>query len=153
MLLYNIVTFIISKLSHISTFLDKSKINESTIQNSTIEYWIHLILEGKVSKLGLLEFKPLQESMIILPGETTLCFFRLYNPSSLNLTCLSYYLVFPESATLYITKLQCFCFNNMLIHGFETVELPILFYIDRDIIKEVFFTSKIYLYYIIIIKK
>ncbi len=139
-----------------TTNVDFSSIELDTdcvLVNSYIENWIHIILEGKVSKIGFLEFKPLQESIIVLPGETTLCFFRIYNPSNLELTCLSYYLVFPESSTLYITKLQCFCFNNMLIHGLESVELPILFYIEKDLIKEVFFTNKIYLYYILVIKE
>ena len=114
--------------------------------------WFQLIFLSKVGSLGFLEFKTLQETIIVIAGETVLVFFRLYNPTGLNLTCLSYYLIFPNNYTIYVSKLQCFCFDTILINSFESIDLPVLFFIDSMILKEINLYNRLYLYYLILLK-
>lgn len=113
--------------------------------------WLMLHLLSKSGNIGFLEFKPLQESVYIIPGETILVFFRLFNPTYYEVTCISYYLVFPMEYSIYIHKLQCFCFNVTLINHFETLELPVLFYLDWSIYFSDINDQNIYLYYIIML--
>jgi cytochrome c oxidase assembly protein Cox11 len=113
--------------------------------------WLMLHLLSKSGNIGFLEFKPLQESVYIIPGETILVFFRLFNPTYYEVTCISYYLVFPMEYSIYIHKLQCFCFNVTLINHFETLELPVLFYLDWSIYYSDTNDQNIYIYYIIML--
>lgn len=85
---------------------------------------------SKVSNFSLLEFKSLQESIIICPGETGLVFFRLFNPMSYELTGMSLYFIYPSNISIYVHKIQCFCFDLIKIKSNESIELPILFYLD-----------------------
>jgi len=110
---------------------------------------LHLL--SKSGNIGFLEFKPLQESVLMIPGETILVFFRVFNPTNYEVTCISYYLVFPMEYSIYIHKLQCFCFNVTLINHFETLELPVLFYLDRSIYLSDINDKNIYIYYIIML--
>ncbi len=87
---------------------------------------------SRVSNMTLLEFFSLQHCLIVIPGESALLFFRLYNPTSFDVVGISMYYVFPVISTLYINKIQCFCFDSLHIYSSETVELPVLFYISRS---------------------
>lgn len=95
-----------------------------------LENYVEIKFFSKVSNFSLLEFKSLQESIIICPGETGLVFFRLFNPMNYELTGMSLYFIYPNNISIYIHKIQCFCFDLIKIKANESIELPILFYLD-----------------------
>ena len=72
--------------------------------------------------------------MYIAPSETYLVFFRIYNPTDYIIKGISIYFISPNTVSVYILKIQCFCFDELLLYGFESVDLPILFYISSEII-------------------
>jgi cytochrome c oxidase assembly protein subunit 11 len=41
----------------------------------------------------------------------------------------------------YFAKVECFCFEQQKIRAGETVDLPVFFFIDRDIIDDVSLTG------------
>lgn len=43
------------------------------------------------------------------------------------------YSIFPEDASLYFSKIQCFCFNQQLLNPREELQLPIYFYLEPEI--------------------
>lgn len=85
------------------------------------------------SELGMLEFYSLQNKLCVAYDEITLSFFRLYNPTHYSYTCIFVYLVYPLSVGAYISKVQCFCFDSLLIRSFEVFDLPVLFFIGSGI--------------------
>ena len=48
----------------------------------------------------------------------------------------STYAVFPEEATLYFSKIQCFCFHQQLLNPQEEVQLPLYFYLEPEIVDD-----------------
>ena len=46
---------------------------------------------------------------------------------------ISIYIINPNDISAYIFKVQCFCFDEIIIYSFESVDLPILFYISSNI--------------------
>ena len=66
-------------------------------------------------------------------GETALAFYRVYNRSDKPISGIAVYQIFPEETSLYFNKIQCFCFENQLLYPKESVDLPILFYLDPAI--------------------
>jgi cytochrome c oxidase assembly protein Cox11 len=104
---------------------------------------------SRVSNFTLLEFISLQDSILVISGEPALVFFRIYNPTGVDITGMSMYFVYPSNMALYVSKVQCFCFDLLQIKKNESVELPVLFYIDSTIeIETVVFNSTIYLSYV-----
>lgn len=107
-----------------------------------------------VSNASLVEFISLQEEMIVQAGESSLIFFRIYNPSMYQITCISMYYIFPGEASPYVSKIQCFCFDQLRINGHESVELPVLYYIERSLLQDnIRFDNTMYISYVIFTQK
>jgi cytochrome c oxidase assembly protein subunit 11 len=63
-------------------------------------------------------------------GETKLALFRVTNNSDRAITGRAVFNVTPESAGAYFRKLDCFCFTDQTIGPRQTVDMPVLYFID-----------------------
>jgi cytochrome c oxidase assembly protein subunit 11 len=63
-------------------------------------------------------------------GETKLAFFKVVNNSDRAVTARATFNVVPEQAGPYFKKLQCFCFSDQTIGPRQTVEMPVLYFVD-----------------------
>lgn len=79
------------------------------------------------------EFEPQTSCLVVNAGETCLAFYKAYNRSSKPIAGIAVYQIFPEETSLYFNKIQCFCFENQLLYPNESVDLPLLFYLDPAI--------------------
>lgn len=75
-------------------------------------------------------FAPVQGSQTARLGETKLAFFHATNTGTAPVTGRAVYNVVPESAGLYFSKLECFCFKNQTIQPGQTVEFPVVYFVD-----------------------
>jgi hypothetical protein len=91
-------------------------------------------------------FKSLQEQLFVYLNETSLVFFRLYNPNDNSIVGITTFTIYPYIAAPFLTKIQCFCFEQLIIKSHETLDLPVLFYIDSNI-QTVLSTFKLTLLY------
>jgi len=77
-------------------------------------------------------FRPLQPSITVKPGETALAFFTAMNPLPKAVNGISTYNVVPFDAAPYFNKIQCFCFEEQRLNPGEEVDLPVFFYVDPE---------------------
>lgn len=63
-------------------------------------------------------------------GETKLALFRVTNNGSTPITGRAVFNVVPEEAGLYFQKLDCFCFSDQTIAAGQTVDMPVLYFVD-----------------------
>jgi cytochrome c oxidase assembly protein subunit 11 len=81
-------------------------------------------------------FVPVQLDVKVVPGETALSFFRVTNHSKKAITGVATYNVHPPKVGLYFQKIQCFCFEEQRLLPGETVDMPVFFFIDPEIIND-----------------
>jgi cytochrome c oxidase assembly protein subunit 11 len=81
-------------------------------------------------------FEPVQNTMEVKIGENNLAFFRATNTSDKPVRGTAIYNVFPEIAAVYFNKLQCFCFTEQLLQPGETMEFPVSFFVDPQIVND-----------------
>ena len=75
-------------------------------------------------------FQALQTSQDVKIGETKVAFFKVTNNSDKPVTGRAVFNVVPEQAGPHFQKLQCFCFDDQTIGPRQTVEMPVLYFVD-----------------------
>lgn len=96
------------------------------------------------------EFNPPEERTVeIRMGETGLAFYRAHNPTDRPIAGAASYNVAPFSAGEYFVKIHCFCFEEQLLMPGESIEMPVTFYVDPEIVshREAKFVNEITLSY------
>lgn len=81
-------------------------------------------------------FVPVQLDVKVVPGETALSFFRVTNHSDKAITGVATYNVHPPKVGLYFQKVQCFCFEEQRLLPGETVDMPVFFFIDPEMLDD-----------------
>lgn len=81
-------------------------------------------------------FKPVQRLMEIRIGEVGLAFYEAHNPTDRPIAGSASYNVTPFTAGEYFTKIDCFCFTEQILQPGETVQMPVTFYVDPEIVND-----------------
>ncbi len=76
------------------------------------------------------DFAAEQRTQTIRLGETKVAFFKVTNHADHPITARALFNVTPEQAGAHFRKLQCFCFSDQTVGAGQTVELPVLYFID-----------------------
>jgi len=82
------------------------------------------------------DFQPMQTSQDVRIGDTGLAFFKVTNKGDKPMTGRALYNVVPEQAGAYFQKLQCFCFSNQTIEPGQTVEFPVVYFVDPGFVTD-----------------
>jgi cytochrome c oxidase assembly protein subunit 11 len=87
------------------------------------------------SKLGW-TFEPEQRTIQAHIGENMLVFYRATNTSDRKITGTATFNVAPDAAGLYFSKIECFCFKEQTLEPGQTIELPVSFFVDPELVKD-----------------
>ena len=82
------------------------------------------------------EFRPLQASVQVHPGEEKVVAYRAKNLTKATVTGTATHNVTPAKAGIYFDKLQCFCFTRQTLQPGESVDLAVSFFVDPDIVDD-----------------
>ncbi|THH13047.1 hypothetical protein EW146_g7124 [Bondarzewia mesenterica] len=82
------------------------------------------------------KFTPQQKFVTVLPGETSLAFYKARNTSSEDVIGIATYNVTPDRIAPYFAKVECFCFEEQKLLAGEEVDMPLLFFIDKDVLDD-----------------
>jgi len=83
------------------------------------------------------EFRPDVHELLIHPGELYKTTFYAHNLSSNEITGQAIPSIAPGQAAIYMNKTECFCFSQQVLKAHEEVEMPLVFFIDKDIPEDV----------------
>jgi cytochrome c oxidase assembly protein subunit 11 len=80
------------------------------------------------------DFQPVARSMKIKIGETAQAHFTATNSFDKPITGRATFNVTPELAGAYFNKVECFCFTDTTLQPGETMDMPVVYYVDPDIV-------------------
>ena len=75
-------------------------------------------------------FEPVQERIRIAPGARTQILYRATNLTARETTGQAVFNVSPALAGQYFSKIECFCFTEQTLKGGQSVDMPVVFYVD-----------------------
>ncbi|ORY64361.1 cytochrome c oxidase assembly protein CtaG/Cox11-domain-containing protein [Pseudomassariella vexata] len=97
---------------------------------------IRVTFNASVSDILPWKFTPQQREVRVLPGETALAFYTATNTSEHDIIGVATYSVTPAQTAPYFSKIQCFCFEEQRLNAGETVDMPVFFYLDPDLLND-----------------
>ncbi len=102
---------------------------------NVLEQTIDVRFDANVSGSPLI-FRPLQPMQTVRLGEHGLAFYEVSNPTARDISVIAGYNVTPHMAGIFFNKLECFCFEERIIAAGETRKLPVVYFIDPQIIDD-----------------
>jgi cytochrome c oxidase assembly protein subunit 11 len=81
-------------------------------------------------------FTPLEREVKVKLGEERLVHYRVTNLSQRPIVGTSSYNVTPETAGAWFNKLQCFCFTEQLLLPGQSMDMPVVFFVDPEMDKD-----------------
>jgi cytochrome c oxidase assembly protein subunit 11 len=78
-------------------------------------------------------FEPEQLKVQVAPGAQTKIFYRAQNLSARTITGQAAYNVSPDQVGKYFNKIQCFCFSEQTLKAGQSVDMPVIFFVDPKI--------------------
>lgn len=81
-------------------------------------------------------FHAVQPSLKVRIGEQNMAHYKATNTSGKVSTGSAVFNVTPVSAGAYFNKIQCFCFTEQTLQPGESVDMPVVFFVDPGILSD-----------------
>lgn len=81
-------------------------------------------------------FEPMQREVKVQLGEEKLVHYRATNVSQRPIVGTATFNVTPERTSIWFNKVQCFCFNEQLLQPGQSVDMPVVFFVDPEMAKD-----------------
>lgn len=101
-----------------------------------IDRIVTIRFDGNVNHSLGWKFTPEQRSVSMKMGETAQMAYIATNDSDAVNVGTSVFNVTPNEAGVYFNKLDCFCFTEQRLQPGETVEMPVVFFVDPEMDKD-----------------
>lgn len=82
------------------------------------------------------KFAPEQVTQVLPIGARKMAFYKAENLSDKPITGVASFNVEPARAGIYFNKVQCFCFNEQTLQPGQSVDMPVIYYVDPAILND-----------------
>ncbi|HEX5342818.1 MAG TPA: cytochrome c oxidase assembly protein [Duganella sp.] len=106
-------------------------------KNTQVDKTRDVTIEFDGNAQGPWRFRPTVNSMTVHPGELTTVMYEVVNTQKREMNAQAIPSYAPQSATPYFLKVECFCFKQQTLKANEARQMPVVFYIDPKLPKDV----------------
>lgn len=99
--------------------------------------WVRVEFTGNVMPGLGWNFYPTQASIRVHPGQIETTSFMAKNMTNEVITGQAIPSISPGQASVYFKKIECFCFSQQKLNPGESKEMPLRFYVSKDLPKDV----------------
>ncbi len=116
----------------------KTSRHQGDIKNTQVDTsrWITVEFDANAN-VGPWRFRPVKNSMQVRPGELAHVVYEVVNKENRKIDAQAIASYAPQQATAYFKKIECFCFKQQTLGAYEARQMPVSFYIDPALPKDV----------------
>ena len=107
------------------------------IGNTQVDRSRTITVEFDANVQGPWRFRPTVASLQIHPGEMTQVTYEVVNTQSRSIDAQAIPSYAPQQAMQYFKKMECFCFKQQTLAPNEAKQMPVMFYIDPALPRDV----------------
>jgi cytochrome c oxidase assembly protein subunit 11 len=105
--------------------------------NTQIDKTRTITVEFDANAQGPWRFRPTVNSMQVHPGEMAHVTYEVVNTQSRSVDAQAIPSYAPQQASQFFKKVECFCFNQQTLAPNEAKQMPVVFFIDPALPKDV----------------
>lgn len=98
---------------------------------------LHVRLDANVNPQLNWSFAPVDAEVKLRPGEEVVAVYRATNTGTQPSTGTATFNVTPQKAGPYFMKIECFCFTEQTLQPGESVDMPVRFFLDSEIVSDI----------------
>ncbi|MFZ6774138.1 cytochrome c oxidase assembly protein [Undibacterium sp. SXout7W] len=117
--------------------LTPKDISVKEISNSQIDRSREITVEFDANTQGPWRFRPTVSSMKVHPGEMSQIVYEVVNKQAYKMDAQAIPSYAPQQASNYFKKMECFCFKQQTLEANEARQMPVVFYIDPALPRDV----------------
>lgn len=106
-------------------------------QNTQVDLSRTVTVEFDGNARGPWRFRPVQSSMQVHPGQLATVLYEVVNTQARTVNAQAIPSYAPHSATPHFKKVECFCFKQQTLKPHEARQMPVVFFIDPALPKDV----------------
>lgn len=106
-------------------------------KNTQVDKTRDVTIEFDGNAQGPWRFRPTVNSMTVHPGELTTVMYEVVNTQKREMNAQAIPSYAPQSAAPYFLKVECFCFKQQTLKANEARQMPVVFYIDPKLPRDV----------------
>lgn len=107
------------------------------IANTQVDTSRTITVEFDANAQGPWRFRPTVSSLKVHPGEMTQVVYEVVNTQARTIDAQAIPSYAPQQAAAHFKKLECFCFKQQTLGPNEAKQMPVVFYIDPALPKDV----------------
>ena len=105
--------------------------------NTQVDRSRTVTIEFDANAQGPWRFRPTVSSMQVHPGEMAQVVYEVVNTQSHSIDAQAIPSYAPQQASAHFKKVECFCFQQQTLKANEAKQMPVLFYIDPALPRDV----------------
>ncbi len=107
------------------------------ISNTQIDKTRTITVEFDANMQGSWRFRPTVASLQVHPGEMAQVVYEVVNTQARSIDAQAIPSYAPQQAATYFKKMECFCFQQQTLGPNQAKQMPVVFYIDPALPKDV----------------
>jgi cytochrome c oxidase assembly protein subunit 11 len=107
------------------------------VDNTQIDRSRTITIEFDANSQGPWRFRPVVSSMQVHPGEMAQVVYEVVNTQARAVSAQAIPSYAPQQAANYFKKVECFCFRQQTLKPNEAKQMPVVFYVDRALPRDV----------------
>jgi len=127
----------ICEITGVNLLTPKMFVTEEEVRNTQVDKSRRITIEFDATAQGPWRFRPTVSSMEVHPGEMAQVVYEVVNTQSRAIDAQAIPSYAPQQASVHVKKMECFCFKQQTLGPNEAKQMPVMFYIDPALPKDV----------------
>lgn len=118
-------------------FLTPKDLTVQEVGNTQVDMTRTITVEFDANAQGPWRFRPTVSSMQVHPGEMVQVVYEVVNTQARSIDAQAIPSYAPQQASAHFKKMECFCFQQQTLGPNQAKQMPVVFYIDSSLPKDV----------------
>jgi cytochrome c oxidase assembly protein subunit 11 len=127
----------ICELTGINLLTPSMNVSAEEVRNTQIDKSRTVSIEFDANSQGPWRFRPTVANMQVHPGEMAQVVYEVVNTQARSIDAQAIPSYAPQQAAAYFKKMECFCFKQQTLGPNEAKQMPVVFFIDPKLPKDV----------------